>query len=115
MMLIRLSISRNSGLPTSFQHSKPHAKLALFLTLSRKMSSQPSPTFSSNYSPEQGTKDLSPLLKAIGGKWVLTESGKGVERSFKFKTFKKTWVCLSAHILSFSSIYEVQRTGYKGG
>ncbi|PMD54216.1 transcriptional coactivator/pterin dehydratase [Hyaloscypha bicolor E] len=55
------------------------------------MSSQPSPTFSSNYSPEQGTKDLSPLLKANGGKWVLTESGKGVERSFKFKTFKKTW------------------------
>jgi hypothetical protein len=94
MMLIRLSISRNSGLPTSFQHSKPHAKLALFLTLSRKMSSRPSPTFSSNYSPEQGTKDLSPLLKANGGKWVLTESGKGVERSFKFKTFKKTWVCL---------------------
>jgi pterin-4a-carbinolamine dehydratase len=50
------------------------------------------PTFSSNYSAEQGTKDLEPLLKTNGGKWTLIESGKGVERTFKFKTFKKTWV-----------------------
>jgi len=57
------------------------------------MSTQPSPTFSSNYDPEQGMKDLNPLLKSNGGKWGLIESGKGVERSFKFKTFKKTWVC----------------------
>jgi hypothetical protein len=60
----------------------------------RKMStqSQPQPTFSTNYSPEQGIKDLTPLLKSNGGKWALTESRKGVERTFKFKTFKKTWV-----------------------
>jgi hypothetical protein len=56
------------------------------------MSTQPSPTFSSNYDPEQGMKDLNPLLKSNGGKWGLIESGNGVERSFKFKTFKKTWV-----------------------
>ncbi|PMD46508.1 putative pterin-4-alpha-carbinolamine dehydratase [Hyaloscypha variabilis F] len=55
------------------------------------MSTQPTPTFSSNYPPEQGVQDLSPLLKSNGGKWVLIQSGKGVERSFKFKTFKKTW------------------------
>jgi len=36
-------------------------------------------------------KDLAPLLGVNGGKWSLIESGKGVERSFKFKTFKKTW------------------------
>jgi 4a-hydroxytetrahydrobiopterin dehydratase len=54
--------------------------------------SQPQPTFSTNYSPEQGSKDLAPLLKSNGGKWTLIESGKGVERTFKFKTFKKTWV-----------------------
>jgi 4a-hydroxytetrahydrobiopterin dehydratase len=53
------------------------------------------PTFSSNYDPAKGIKDLEPLLKGNGGTWVLIESGKGVERSFKFKTFKKTWVCLS--------------------
>ncbi|PVH73329.1 transcriptional coactivator/pterin dehydratase [Cadophora sp. DSE1049] len=51
----------------------------------------PQPAFSSNYSPAQGTADLAPLLKSNGGKWALIETGKGVERGFRFKTFKKTW------------------------
>ncbi|KAG0650283.1 Pterin-4-alpha-carbinolamine deHydratase [Hyphodiscus hymeniophilus] len=51
----------------------------------------PQATFSSNYDPERASQDLSPLLNANGGKWALSASGKGVERSFKFKTFKKTW------------------------
>ena len=54
------------------------------------------PVFSSNYDPKQGAKDLEPLLKldegGNDGKWTLIASGKGLERSFKFKTFKKTWV-----------------------
>jgi hypothetical protein len=91
-MHIRLSISRNSGLLPSLKPSRSLPHLPTLLTRSRKMSTQPMPTFSSNYSPEQGIKDLSPLLKSNGGKWSLIESGKGVERSFKFKTFKKTWV-----------------------
>jgi hypothetical protein len=51
------------------------------------------PVFSSNYPSEEGTLDLAPLLKANGGKWELIESGKGIERGFKFKGFKKCWVC----------------------
>jgi len=47
----------------------------------------PQPTFSSTYDPVQATKDLAPLLE----KWAVIPSGKGIERSFKFKTFKKTW------------------------
>lgn len=27
-----------------------------------------------------------------GGRWALTTGGEGLERSFKFKTFAKTWV-----------------------
>lgn len=27
-----------------------------------------------------------------GGQWLLVPSGQGLERSFKFKTFAKTWV-----------------------
>lgn len=27
-----------------------------------------------------------------GGRWALTTAGDGIERSFKFKTFTKTWV-----------------------
>ncbi|CZR63903.1 related to pterin-4-alpha-carbinolamine dehydratase [Phialocephala subalpina] len=52
---------------------------------------QAEPTFSSNYDPEQGAKDLAPLLKSNGGKWAVIESGKGIERGFKFKGFKKCW------------------------
>lgn len=32
------------------------------------------------------------LNSLISGKWTLTEDGQGIERSFKFKTFAKTWV-----------------------
>jgi 4a-hydroxytetrahydrobiopterin dehydratase len=67
------------------------------------MSTQPSPAFSSNYDPEKGITDLEPLLKSNGGKWLLLEGGKGVERSFKFKTFKKTWVCLPQSLFPSAS------------
>ncbi|PBP23996.1 PCD-like protein [Diplocarpon rosae] len=58
-----------------------------------KMSSHhsPTPAFSASYDPSQATRDLTPLLRANGGRWTLTENGKGVQRSFKFKTFKRTW------------------------
>jgi len=49
------------------------------------------PSFSSNYNPDQGSKDIQPLLRSNGGKWDLIQSGKGLERRFRFKTFKKTW------------------------
>jgi 4a-hydroxytetrahydrobiopterin dehydratase len=39
---------------------------------------------------------LSPLLSSAGGKWSLTASGDGLERSFKFKTFAKTWDFMTA-------------------
>ena len=69
--------------------------------ISRNMSTMPSePVFSSNYDPEEGTKDVEPLLRSNGGKWRLVESGKGVERSFKFKTFKKTWVSVPNQLRS---------------
>ncbi|KAL2065697.1 hypothetical protein VTL71DRAFT_3367 [Oculimacula yallundae] len=54
-------------------------------------STTPKPVFASNYPSDQGTSDLSSLLKANGGTWTLIKSGKGLERGFKFKTFKKTW------------------------
>ncbi|RFU24641.1 hypothetical protein B7463_g11698, partial [Scytalidium lignicola] len=38
-------------------------------------------------------KELGRLLvgEEGGGKWRLTEKGNGIERSFRFKGFKKTW------------------------
>ena|SRR6266536_6317053 len=74
----------------------------LHITRSITSQNQPQPQFSSNYSPEQGIKDVSALLRGSGGKWELTGSGKGVERGFKFKTFKKTWVSFFLSIIKAS-------------
>ncbi|KAK6580658.1 hypothetical protein PZA11_006894 [Diplocarpon coronariae] len=54
--------------------------------------SSPTPAFSSSYERSQATEDVAPLLQAHGGRWTLLASGKGVQRRFKFKTFKKTWL-----------------------
>lgn len=40
---------------------------------------------------------LNPLLSTNGGRWTLTKNGEAMERTFKFKTFTKTWV--SGHTL----------------
>lgn len=83
----------HSLLPPIHRSFKPSLVIRSFSTC--KMSTiSAEPVFSSSYDPQQGSKDLEPLLRAQGGKWSLIESGKGVERSFKFKTFKKTWVCV---------------------
>ncbi|KAH8889844.1 transcriptional coactivator/pterin dehydratase [Thozetella sp. PMI_491] len=41
---------------------------------------------------------LSTLMSSTGagGRWALTSSGEGLERSFKFKTFAKTWDFMTA-------------------
>ncbi|RKF78628.1 putative pterin-4-alpha-carbinolamine dehydratase [Golovinomyces cichoracearum] len=46
--------------------------------------------FSPGYSKEQGVEDLIGLQKPLG-KWSIAADGMGVERSFKFRGFKKTW------------------------
>lgn len=50
------------------------------------------PSFSANADIAALKQELDPLLNLNGGKWALTTSGNGLERSFRFKTFKKTWV-----------------------
>lgn len=85
-----------SRLPKSIRFAS-----AISCTMSTKASgTSVEPTFSTNYDPEQASRDLSPLLRGNGGKWTLMESGKGVERSFKFRTFKKTWACCTFFVRS---------------
>ncbi|KAH8667559.1 transcriptional coactivator/pterin dehydratase [Tricladium varicosporioides] len=69
--------------PKLYHHSKPAFHVV------RRMSTQPQ--FSTSYDPAQGQKDIENLLKGNGGKWRLTENGKGLERPFRFKGFKKCW------------------------
>lgn len=57
---------------------------------SRAMSS--SPRFASGTDAAALTPAVTPLLSASGGRWTLAAEGEALERSFKFKTFAKTWV-----------------------
>ncbi|KAI0553678.1 pterin 4 alpha carbinolamine dehydratase-domain-containing protein [Xylaria curta] len=42
------------------------------------------------------TAALEGLLAGKGGRWTLISSGQGLERSFKFKNFTKTWDFMTA-------------------
>lgn len=50
-------------------------------------------TPSSGEDPEVLVKDTTALVD--NGKWRLCNAGKGLERSFKFKTFKTTWAFMN--------------------
>ncbi|KAG6039814.1 hypothetical protein E4U41_002060 [Claviceps citrina] len=54
------------------------------------------PSFSSGTDEASTTAALTPLLAAAGGKWTLSSEGQALERSFRFKTFAKTWDFMTA-------------------
>jgi hypothetical protein len=58
----------------------------------------PSMVSASDISPSRGenTEELTSQATALvdSGRWKLWDNGKGLERQFRFKTFKATWVCL---------------------
>ncbi|KAI0852712.1 transcriptional coactivator/pterin dehydratase [Daldinia vernicosa] len=60
--------------------------------------SQAAPQFSAGVDEPALTRTLETLLASAGhgGRWVLIASGEGLERSFKFKTFAKTWDFMTA-------------------
>ncbi|KAI1107480.1 transcriptional coactivator/pterin dehydratase [Jackrogersella minutella] len=56
------------------------------------------PQFSAGVDEPVLSRALEPLLASAGrgGRWVLIPGGEGLERSFKFKTFTKTWDFMTA-------------------
>lgn len=56
------------------------------------MSPSVQPSFSEGSDELVLGRKLEPLLVSGGGRWILIPSGEGLERSFKFRTFAKTWV-----------------------
>ncbi|KAJ2970695.1 hypothetical protein NQ176_g8062 [Zarea fungicola] len=55
------------------------------------------PSFSAGTDKDAATESLRSLITpAAGGKWTLTANGSGLERSFKFATFNKTWDFMNA-------------------
>ncbi|KAI1335434.1 transcriptional coactivator/pterin dehydratase [Xylariaceae sp. FL0016] len=82
----------------------PHRRAAAvsFSTTTARMASlSPKPRFSAGADEAALGTALEPLLASAGpgqghGRWTLTASGEGLERSFKFKTFAKTWDFMTA-------------------
>lgn len=65
---------------------------ALPALASRRSSSTMNPRLSPGTDAETVAPALSALLSSHGGRWALASDGQALERSFKFKTFEKTWV-----------------------
>ncbi|KAK4450123.1 pterin 4 alpha carbinolamine dehydratase-domain-containing protein [Podospora aff. communis PSN243] len=58
---------------------------------------RPEPMFSAGTNPTtQLQVQLDSLLAPGDGQWKLTDDGKGLERSFKFKNFDRAWAFMSA-------------------
>jgi 4a-hydroxytetrahydrobiopterin dehydratase len=57
-----------------------------------------SPRFAPGTDAAALTPTVTALLSSSGGRWTLTGEGEALERSFKFKTFAKTWVRLAYFI-----------------
>ena len=100
-VLFRISpILSHYTIPRSAAKYRP-----LQAVLTRTMTSSPPkqqppmpPRFSDGSDVAAAGKALSALLvssdgRGGGGRWNLTADGEGVERTFRFKTFAKTWVC----------------------
>lgn len=69
-------------------HLKPIASTQPFSSSAVMAAAAASPKFSEGSDEPRLNQELKELL----GRWRLTEDGQGIERSFKFKTFAKTWV-----------------------
>jgi 4a-hydroxytetrahydrobiopterin dehydratase len=58
----------------------------------RAQQSSIQPAYSLDSDTEIISNALATLLRSGGGRWSLTPTGNGLQRTFKFKSFKKTWV-----------------------
>ncbi|KAF2167084.1 hypothetical protein M409DRAFT_22518 [Zasmidium cellare ATCC 36951] len=69
---------------------KPHPQLRPFTHTTRKMVRIEDIRPSEGADPQTLLQDTNALVEE-SGKWTLCNGGKGLERPFKFKTFKATW------------------------
>ncbi|KEY71518.1 hypothetical protein S7711_03584 [Stachybotrys chartarum IBT 7711] len=79
---------------------KPAVKLLTHTITPRLASSvaaaMQQPRFSAGTDEAHIKPQLDTLLNSAGGRWALTAGGEALERSFKFKTFAKTWDFMTA-------------------
>ena len=87
----RIRLPRLSASSSAFKYIATQSRSAP--TGTRPFMSKPEPSFSKDVVDAGSlSKRLDPLLASNGGRWALTNGGEALERTFKFKTFAKTWV-----------------------
>ncbi|OTB06378.1 hypothetical protein M426DRAFT_319114 [Hypoxylon sp. CI-4A] len=95
--------ARSYGRPSLYTGAISKLRQEPYVHQSRRNSTVPAaviekPQFSTGVDEAALTQTLEPLLASAkqGGRWVLIPGGDGLERSFKFKTFSKTWDFMTA-------------------
>ncbi|KAI0175919.1 transcriptional coactivator/pterin dehydratase [Hypoxylon sp. FL1284] len=80
-----------------FAHSRA-AMTTTTTTMTTTTTTAATPRFSSGVDEPAAVRALEPLLASagLGGRWALVPGGEGLERSFRFKTFAKTWDFMTA-------------------
>jgi 4a-hydroxytetrahydrobiopterin dehydratase len=86
------SLSFLSPASRSFLHLKRSVPARSFSSKTAAMAA--TPKFADGSDEPRLKKELEALL-SNNNRWALTADGQGIERSFKFKTFAKTWVCMA--------------------
>ncbi|KAI1766205.1 transcriptional coactivator/pterin dehydratase [Hypoxylon sp. FL1150] len=78
--------------------ARPHNPRLLFRAFTCSPAMAATPQFSPGVDEPALTQALDSLLASagLGGRWQLVPGGEGLERSFKFKTFAKTWDFMTA-------------------
>lgn len=76
--------------------SASHRALAPNPTIRTMSALPPSLAISASSDPTALKAALPPLLRSTGGSWALSPAANGLERDFKFKTFKRTWEFMNA-------------------
>ena len=92
-MVTRIGTWSQTVLPGRVPYARPTFGRPLGIRVMRMMAT--APQFAQGVDVTALTARLEPLLASSGGRWKLVSTGEGLERPFKFKTFAKTWVCLS--------------------
>lgn len=68
-----------------------HGGLASMSSHTTATTTPQQPIFSKGTNEAAATSALGSLLSSSGGRWSLVKEGEALERTFKFKTFAKTW------------------------
>ncbi|KAI0596462.1 transcriptional coactivator/pterin dehydratase [Biscogniauxia sp. FL1348] len=93
-----LKVPRCTQLTTNSHHLRRSFVASAMASTTTSPTSPTTATFSPGVDETALSKALEPLLVTArqGGRWALIPSGEGLERSFKFKTFAKTWDFMTA-------------------